>query len=374
MTEKLKTLLHEQAETVDFAVPDLDSLTRTGDRRIRRRRGLSLVGGVAALALVGGMAATQLSGDDSAGPGVANDPVPGLGTRADVAWATGHVIHVGDRTVDVGHPVTAFVRTSAGFVVADPQGTVWSVVSGDVSEIGHVAANRPRLVSDPAGSRAGWVEVEDAAAPRPMVYDQSTGAWSSSGAAISEQGAPPDERDRTKFYAIDGDTAYWRDTRGTVAVDLTTADTEVIDAATLNGVEILDVENGVIATDAYDEGTRLGVAGGSQVLLPEVYGSLGVLSPDAEYYSSDADEPEVYDARNGQRVPLDLDYAFATGYEWLSDDQLAVIAQETPTSSVQLLTCRVPEGSCEVVVDGLGSFDDLTAEGFSLPVGEQVGD
>ncbi len=38
MTEKLKQMLHERTDSVDFAMPDLDALTRDGDRRIRRRR------------------------------------------------------------------------------------------------------------------------------------------------------------------------------------------------------------------------------------------------------------------------------------------------------------------------------------------------
>ncbi len=72
------------------------------------------------------------------------------------------------------------------------------------------------------------------------------------------------------------------------------------------------------------------------------------------YYSSDADEPQVYDARTGERIALDLDYAFATGYEWLDGHRLAVLAQETGRSPVQLLTCAVPAGTCDVDRRGPG--------------------
>ena len=35
MTDKLKQLLHERTDAVDFAMPDVDALTRAGDRRLR---------------------------------------------------------------------------------------------------------------------------------------------------------------------------------------------------------------------------------------------------------------------------------------------------------------------------------------------------
>ena len=94
MTDKLKSLLHEQVETVDFAVPDVAALTRAGDRRVRRRRGL--VGGVAALALAGTLAASQLGGD------TVGDPTPVVSDPSgpqQVTWAAGREIHDGARTV-----------------------------------------------------------------------------------------------------------------------------------------------------------------------------------------------------------------------------------------------------------------------------------
>lgn len=368
MTEKLKTLLHEQVETVDFAVPDVAALTRAGDRRVRRRRGL--VGGVAALAVVGALAATRIAG----GPApestpVVSDPVP---QPAQVSWATGQVLHVGDRTIDVGVGVKAYVRTSVGFVVADPAGVVHSVVDGKVSDVGRTDAKHPHLVSDPTGTQAGWVEL-DGDRPGFVVLDQATGDTTRNDDATAPgMGLLADQRDPAYFYAISGGVAYWRDLRGAVAVDLASADVRVVDADAVNGFDILDVEDGVIAFNAADDGTALGPTRRDAVMLPQVYGSLGTLSPGGDYYSSDADEPQVYDARTGERVTLDLDYAFATGYEWLDGHRLAVLAQEARRSPVQLLTCVVPEGTCDVTVDDLGSFDDLLADGFQLPVGQKL--
>ena len=53
---------------------------------------------------------------------------------------------------------------------------------------------------------------------------------------------------------------------------------------------------------------------------------MGAFSPDARYYTADADELQVYDVSTGTRVGLDLDRGFATGFEWLDAETLVVLA------------------------------------------------
>lgn len=375
MTEKLKTLLHDRAETVDFAMPDLDALTSAGDRRIRLRRGAAAAGSLAAVAAVGALMVTQLGGSGTEdGLQTVHDPE----APAPVSWVLGSVLHDADRTVDLGFQVTSYVRTTAGIVATDPDGTVHSVVGGQATDVGEVDAANPHLVGDSEGPYVGWVNASGEG-PAFMVFDQATGEITSNGVAERGMGRAADAQDPAYFYAIDGHTAYWRDTRGAVAVDIATGDVRVVDPHARNGFDIVAVENGqiafqVIPDDASADGTAIGTSRDTAMLIPRAYGSYGSFSPDAHYYSSDADEPEVYDARSGERVGFDLDYAFATGYEWLDDSTLAMIAQDTPTSPVQLLTCRVPAGTCDVAVDDLGSFEDLVAHGFVLPVGDPLDD
>lgn len=376
MTETLKDLMHERADGPDFAVPDLDTLFRDGDRRLRRRRAAHAVGGLAALAVVGALVVPQLSGSDA---NTRNDEVVAVDQlpSAVLTWASGSVLHTLDGQTDLGKQIRAYVRTDAGYVFADASGVVWSFTGGEISRVGSTSAKLPRLVSDDEDSLAGWV---DFSGDRPafVVLDQANGSLTRNDDETSAaMGALADEDDPAYFYAIDNRTAYWRDARGAVAVDLATGDVRVIDAAARNGFDVSDVENGVIAFNERGLGTVLGADRGDRVdavVLPQVYGSMGAFSPGADYYSGDADEPQVYDARTGQEVVLDLDYAFATGYEWLDEHALVLIAQETPKSPVQLLTCQVPEGTCEVSVPDLGSFDDLASEGFALPVGEHTGE
>lgn len=371
MTEKLKTLLHEHAETVDFAMPDLTTMVRDGDRRLRRRRGLAAAGGLAAAAVVGALAVAGLGGSGTEdAPELAHDPA----APARVSWVIGSVLHDGDRTTDLGFDPTAYVRTASGLVATGPDGTVHSIVGGRSVDVGTVDARHPRLVGDDEGSYVGWVD-DSGVGPVFRVLDQSTGEITSNGEAVEPgMGRQADAANPAYFYAIDGHTAYWRDTRGAVAVDLATGDVRVVDAEARNGFDIVAVEDGVIAfkvvpDDASADGTAIGTSRATAMVLAQVYGTYGTFSPDAHYYSSDADEPQVYDARTGERVTFDLGYAFATGYEWLGNDTLAMIAQDTPKSPVQLVTCTVPAGTCEVAVADLGSFDGLIADGFLLPVG-----
>ena len=74
---------------------------------------------------------------------------------------------------------------------------------------------------------------------------------------------------------------------------------------------------------------------------------LGSLSPDARYFSSDANR-QVYDVASGRRVSFDLEgRGFATAYEWLDDRTIAMLAARRPTmdAKAELLTCTVPEGT-----------------------------
>lgn len=129
-------------------------------------------------------------------------------------YARGSVIHNGTDTVDVGAPVRAFVRTSVGYVAVDPAGVVRSVVGGSVSEVGRVAAPAIRLVSDPDGDLAGWVEISGDR-PAFAVLDQSDGSLTTNDErTLAGQPLLADQKDPAYFYAIDDGVAYWNDSRG----------------------------------------------------------------------------------------------------------------------------------------------------------------
>jgi hypothetical protein len=64
---------------------------------------------------------------------------------------------------------------------------------------------------------------------------------------------------------------------------------------------------------------------------------------------------------------------FATGYEWLDENTLALISAEDEQDAADLLTCDVRERTCAVVVADIGTFEELV-DGFALPVGSTIED
>ncbi|MCW2793955.1 MAG: hypothetical protein JWO76_3053 [Nocardioides sp.] len=359
MTEKLKTLLHDRAETVDFDVPDLDALVRAGDRRIRRR-GLVGLTSVAAVAVVGALAAGSLTGDGS-GPGrgqtpVANDP----GTHAAIAWTTGSVLHEGGTTRDLGHPVDAFVRTAAGYVFAS-KGDVYETTPTGVQRIGEIDLRHPHLVSDPGGTLAGWVQ---RGTREYVVHDLATDVTS-----VERVAPQTDDTSMSQFVAIDGSTAYWHEDDGIAAHDLATGRSTALDPGGSVQNWLIDVRDGVLALYG-DDGVRVGRSYDASRPLGEVMPSSGVLSPDATYYAPDDETLSVLDVASGRDVTPALDgYFFSTGYEWLSRDTIAVIALErSEDDPLTLLTCTISTGDCTVAVDAAGSYPHV-----QLPVGDPLG-
>ena len=372
MTEKLKNLLHERAAQPDFALPDVDALVQNGDRLVRRRR-TAMVGGLAALAVVGSLGVAQLLGGatPSSAPVPVTDAPPSAGLLP-VTWATGSVIHVGNESIDVGVEVTSYVVTSVGYVFTDPAGVVHGVVDGEVSDLGRVDPDRPHLVADDDDPRAGWLDPTGSRAVF-VVHDLVSGETIRNDDATDGLDPEPHENSAGYFYAIDDATAYWRDTRGVVAVDLASGDAEVLEIEGRGQIEVKDAASGQVV---FSQGNRtfVGPSPGAAVDLHQSWGDVGALSPDGRWYTQDADEPTVFDTATGEKARFDLaDYGFATGYAWLDNDTVVMIAAKDPeSSSAELLACQVPAGSCRVAQGDLGSFDELTGGNFQLPVGETI--
>jgi hypothetical protein len=386
MTEKLRGLLHERAAGVQFAPADLDALVRTGDRRMRRRRGLAAGSAVAALAVAAALLVPTLTGDGDAAPGPSVDPTDSATETLPngvVSWATSSVILAGDDALDVGHEVRAYVATTHGYVFADTDGTVYSVVDGDVDPVGRTDAADPHLVSDDGTALAGWVDVDSSLASTFVVFDQDLDAHVLAERAVVTRstGADADGTDPPDFDALDEGTAYWRDARGAVAVDLETKDTEVVDPDAVNGLDILDVENGVIA---FRDGTgvAVGTTRESAVTLPGVAATSGELSPQGTWFAYYADLPDVKnggrtEARvigvDGSTVPLDIPSAtlsFALPYGWLDHSTVAVLSSGPIDGRYQsLLGCEVTTGECRVMVENAGAprAQIVLPDGRTLP-------
>lgn len=360
MTEKLKTLMDESAQQ-QFAAPDLDAIVRAGDRTVRRRRLAVGAAGLAAAAVVA-TGVVLVTGD---GSGTDNSQVADhTGTLpVDVlTWSWDDAFHTAEATYPVGHPIKAYVRTSAGYAFTDGEGKVFSFVDGEVAEIGSIDADNPRLVADDEGSLVGWVDPSGGELSF-VAYDLADGTTSRFGSASAGTGTLADEEDPFYLYAIDGRTAYVHDSDGAVAHDVDTGEERVIDANARNGFDIKGVENGVVAfavDNQEDVGTILRSPDGGTIDLAPGWGGPAYFSPDGRWVALEGDKPEIYDATTGERVSIDIGgRPFGTEAEWLDNDTVVVGAAQKLVGPLQLLTCEVPAGTCSVVVPDLGMFDDL---------------
>lgn len=373
MTETLQSLLHDRATAPDFAVPDLDAVRTAGRRRRRRQYAGAAAGSAAVVAALAVVTAVSLSavggGTESTAPDVA---APGGGADAPVAgsYAVGTVIHDGDRTIDVGHPVRAYVETSSGYVTADGRGRVWSVVEGRVEQVGLTPDEELRLVSDPTGPVAAWL---DADSPHVVAFDQATGELDDYRVSlITPKGL--DNVAAGHLYALDGEDLYVRDGTDAVAIDLATGERRTVDRGVTGGNDVADAAGGQIAftTTGQDGATEVGV-GPARDETRDAFAvedaSSFLLSPDAAYLAGSDDDGLVYDTRTDDRITLDLP-GFFEPYAWVDATTVAVIATDAADGSgpLRLLGCDVTTGSCDTVLAEMGTYDD--AEGFALPTGE----
>lgn len=375
MTESLKSLMERQAASVAFKPPDLDAIARDNNRRVLRRRMVTLVAGVATVAVVAS-SAVVLSSLASRGPDVVAGPGPDA-----VSWATGSTIHHGADTIDVGHPVRAYVRTSVGFITVDDADNVYSVTGqGGVTMIGKATATgrdgtqHVRLVSDPRGTLAGWLDADGSELVL-RVHDQATGQTRGFGTAGA---AFPGGAD---FFAIDGRTAYWgMATRGVFAVNVDTGDErQLADVDQGQGLKIWSVENGVLAfsrnqpprgnVTAFRVGRSVDDAreftfgedteASDQILLSPTGAWVGYLLYEFNGPPVQDDvrafTPQVRDTATGEPVTLNLPTSFVVPVVWIDDTTMQFlvlsVAPDNNSARAFMYACTVPGGSCGVAAE-----------------------
>lgn len=354
MTDKLQTLMREQADSVDFAAPDLDAMIRTGDRRRRTRSAAAVVGVAAASVLaVAGVQAVVPEPTTRVQPMAPTTP-----DTAPVSWVMGSVLHEGDRSTSLPFRPVAYVATGEGYVFSDGDGTVWSMVGGSATEAGRTDAADPHLVADAESGLAGWL---DPTTGSWVVLDQVTGSHD---VHPARPGAAPEH-----FIGIDGGAAYWRAGRGLVGT--TTGDRRP--AVHPRAGAAKDVEEGLVSVPVAG-GTEVRRLAGDVVMeLPGLSGAFHDFSHDARYLTFEGDRPEVADLTTGDQVSLRLDGdQWATGYTWLGPRTLAVLAADGPEDDAVagLWTCEVPAGDCDRVAE-LGTFLEIASE-LVLPTGARI--
>ena len=374
MTGVLKQTMDERADRLGGVPVDLDAITREGDRRVRRRR----LGGIAAGAVLA-VAVTGVALPQVLGGGDARDHRGdvAVSTAEPLTYAVGSVIHHDGTTTDVGHPVWAFVQTSAGFVSTDKDGTVWSTTDSGTEQVGEGVDLDARRVLVADGSRVAWVQQSPDGSSELVVVDQADGGGTSSGSGSSSgsTGRVPGSRG-PGVDALDGDTVYYHDQEGLVAYDAATGDSRVLDPSGKTIVE--DAEGGLLLHQREDS-QRTVASTDIAATAPRLGTDGGDLSPDARFVMSEnsatrSDDFTLLEVASGKDFApaQEKDYGFFLGYAWSGDDTYTAfgmqISEGEPVgSAIDLLTCSATERTCTLVDRGL-DFAKL-----QFPIGEHVG-
>lgn len=372
MTGLLRDALTERAAAEEAPHLDLDAIVRTGDRRIRRRRGLTGLAAAAALATVVASGAVVL--DRTAADAPADGPAPF--TQRRVTWASGDTIHYGDQKIAIGPAnIAAFIQTDSGFVLTDRSGVV-SVADGrTVTRIG--AGNLSlRLIADDTGSWVGWVD-GTAAVPEFVVYDVATRRellrTADGNTARLNWTAP----NAPAAVDIDDGYAYFAAADGLRRWEIATGRGLLLERG-LTGGQVEDVAAGKLAVQRRGAtGDQLVVSADLGARAPRFDGSSGSLSPGAKHLiPGQADIKLVFSVEHGTvRELRHSEHDLYAPSQWLDDNRFVALGVKDGEHKWQvppfdLLVCSIGSG-CEVAVPAFapyaGSPDFRLPDGLSRP-------
>lgn len=367
MTRLLHDTMTERAERLERPRMNLDVVMASGERR-RKRRAAGGTAGVAAACAVLAIGAVAVTGDadDAQAPGYAG--AAGFEERK-ATYATGSTIHYGDDAIDVSRTIHSFVQTDDGFVVSDPEGTVYLADGSSVSEIGSDAVNRGTLKADDSGSYVAWTE-RSGKRSEFVTYDTETKADVARAPVHGGAGA-------SEVLAVDADGTYVADARGLVRVDLVTGRAEVL-RSDFGDTEVREVADGLILRDlnrghSPGPGVPLGsvLSRDPYADRPRTVASPRDLSPMATYVATDyRDSERIVDTGSNELIPLETEssHEFQSVSQWVDDDTVMVMTLDGLDGdlTMALSRCELPSGTCEQAVDDL-------PHGSQLPVGENLG-
>ena len=358
---------------------DLDAIIAAGDRRVRRRRAAVGVGVAAALVAaavaVPAIVDRVALGDKDVQP---TNPTGGFVTRT-TTYAVGNTIYYGDDAIDVSpHDVTALVQTDFGFVFTTEKGDHQDVYFTDATEterIGETTQDPGTLLAaDDSGSYVEWVDTQAQPLPEFVVFDTGTGKE----VARTSEGNKPldqvsDEFDLARVHAIDGSTAYWHSSAGTVAYDLTAGTQEVLRPHTSPSY-LFDVSNGVFAASSHDDVSTVvsRELGSEEPFVPGI--GEPQLSPQGSYVMTMPQQSsKIFETATRKDVTPDAPhYQFVLLTQWIDDDTYAAIGTQGDNiyrGSVAQLVCSVGAGRCTEARTSIGTIDDVL-----FPVGGSLTD
>ncbi|CUR56460.1 hypothetical protein NOCA2350009 [metagenome] len=355
MTERLATLLKEEAGNLDIPTPHAPAVLRAGRRVRGRRRVITGLSAAAVVSVIAGVSFVALTGGDTSGRGVEEDTIDAASASylSGGAFSAGRTVYFGDRALyqaDLPEDIKSLYYTSEGVVVRtgdnpysdDPGPSHYSLVTptGRVQRLDLDLGDRvpstdpdqPYLAyADRAGD--GWVAVvrdvgtDEEVARVPVPGDFTWGGWA----------APP--------VALSGDTVFVGMDQAGIAVDWRDATTTVADR--MGPAEYPSAGGGRDVATAGRESTVYDVASGEVLLripvdparLPYV-----TLSPDGRYAElvnqdeSEGTSFEVYDVDSGASRTIQ---GAAWDFGWTPDGNLFSV------SRTRVTVCQPATAECE---------------------------
>lgn len=393
MTDLLKDTLTQHANGAEPPGLDLDSIISTGDRRIRRRRAVAVLGtAMVTLAVL----ATGLTVAKTLGPDPAPVALPFAERRA--TYAIGSDIHYGRDVISIApKKIIAFVQTDAGFVfTAAGDAGIFLADGKQVRRLGKGPGELGELTAATQGNLVGWVEgfndryesvVYDVEARRELVR---TDLGNKVPPNLSLATAP-------RIIAIDGDYAYFGTLKGVYRWNLKTGQSQpLIEPLDPRAIRALTADRYLL--DAHPEQPT----GTAMLTLKDLPGNKikgtypgkqGYLSPSAKYLLTGANDPQritppptdlkLFDTTTGKQLPLaHPNHPRLIFNQWLTDDTFTAAGVRltpqlvNPGSPVDLLTCSTKTLTCQVTTPNISDLTFTTTPPrtapFTLPIGTPI--
>ncbi len=380
MTDTLRNLLRQDADTVDIPTLDATDVIVRGERRLHRRRVTAVLAAVAAVAVitVGGIVAGNVQ-HQSQGP-VDKPTKTDKGQRTvepqrarSLVYADGTTVHVGDKTVAAEKPVASIHATDDGAVYeAALDGTLWFTDGITTSVIGTSeftaapTAHGGVVTTGDSGSLVVWGDVTGRKNKVPVefvVYDTSRRKE-----VARIPFTEPGRYDRVVY--VDEHHVWF-------TADTSTHDCWVLSSHRCKDPHLFrfDVASGETTKLRLAElnaelrtRSRMFVGEDNKLLLNEpgfsdsasfrqVGRRLANLTSGGEALTltrTDGREVRLRLPRGFIALGQKIDASVITTSQWLDDDHIVVWANggggDLPAQEGDLLVCELPDGICHVAV------------------------
>lgn len=365
MSDRLSTMLHDEAGGLDVPVPPAADVLARGRRMRRDRRTRAAVTGAAVVALlaVAGTLVTGLQGSDRAVGPADQSAYQRLG-----AWADGDGVHIGERVVQVpdAHVVAytpeGVLVASVDLLADDPGDSVgYTLVrpDGHTEDLGVLRA----VDADATDSEIALVRPAGDDVWELVLRDLRSGEERTLGEPWRMRQGPPEVAMAGRYVVVLHGVRMMmidRETGETLRLPRPGIGMTTFDSFGPTGYLTARPRPDLVVRTwqlrSLPDGALVGT-------FPDGGGAVARISPDGRYLAT-GDERHgttIYDVRTGDRVPLGLPVG-PRDIGWSPDGHVLTVLQETGGRVME--SCS-PDGSCEDLGSPEGDVSLVAGSGNS---------